>query len=76
MPQCFHLDADGRRCPEEAEDGQAFCLWHEAASGLRPPLVEAGVARRLFRLAALILLALFLVPLLVQGYRVLRALVN
>lgn len=75
MAPCLHMDAGGRRCRREAEEGVPFCSRHAPESGA-PPLVSPGTRRVVFRLAALILLALFLIPLLVQGYRVLRALLN
>lgn len=71
MAPCLHLDTAGRRCPREAEPERPFCRGHDPASepamGLGPDL------RRLFlRLAALLLLLAFLVPLVVHGYRLLQ----
>lgn len=76
MAQCQHLDANGRRCPEEADDGRAFCLWHEPGSPIPPSLMGRGLRRWVYRLAALLLLALFLIPLVVQAYRVVRAFIR
>lgn len=74
MPPCLHLDTRGRRCPREADGGGHFCdehagLYVDAPAGL--DFRQLGV-----RLAALLLLMIFLLPLAVQGYRMLRALLN
>lgn len=76
MAQCLHIDARGRRCPEAAGEDVPFCSRHRAPSEPQPLLLGGEGRRLLFRLAALLLLAIFLAPLLVQGYRLLRALVN
>jgi len=74
MPPCLHLDTRGRRCPREADEQGHFCVEHGAlGAGEREPL---DLRRRGFRLAALILLVIFLLPLAVQGYRLLRSLLN
>ena len=72
MPQCFYLDARGRRCSRDAEDGMMFCWEHD------PELVrEPFSLRKLgFRLAALLLLIAFLLPLLYGAYRLLRGALN
>jgi len=74
MPPCLHLDTRGRRCPQEADEGGNFCAAHGApgADAREPPdLRRVGL-----RLAALVLLVIFLLPLAVQGYRMLRSLLN
>ncbi|MFQ5723402.1 MAG: hypothetical protein ACE5G6_02830 [Terriglobia bacterium] len=76
MAQCQHLDANGRRCPQEADEGRAFCPWHEPGSPLPPPLMGKSLRRWAYRLAALLLLTIFLIPLLVQAYRIVRALIR
>lgn len=74
MPQCVHLDPRGRRCQREADEGLPFCRWHDPERQLWPSVLDR---RRLaFRLAALILLAIFLIPLAIQGYRLLKTLLN
>ncbi|MGH9814428.1 MAG: hypothetical protein ACRD4T_14950 [Candidatus Acidiferrales bacterium] len=74
MPQCFHLDSRGRRCGRQAEEGVYFCDEHAPGPGLGKPAVDL---RKLgFRLMALILLLVFLLPLLVRVYRFLAELLN
>ncbi|MGH9803759.1 MAG: hypothetical protein ACRD4D_01205 [Candidatus Acidiferrales bacterium] len=74
MPPCLQVDTRGRRCPREANEDGHFCDEHAAlgAAGGEP----RDLRRLGFRLAALILLVIFLLPLAVQGYRMLRALLN
>ncbi|MEE9234948.1 MAG: hypothetical protein V3U28_05895 [Candidatus Acidoferrales bacterium] len=76
MAQCEHLNANGRRCPQEADDGRAFCLRHEPGSPIHPSVRGRSLRRWAFRLAALLLLTIFLIPLLVQAYRIVRALIR
>lgn len=74
MPPCLHVDTRGRRCPREADEQGHFCVEHGALDPSRrmpPDLRRLG-----FRLAALMLLMIFLLPLAVQGYRMLRSLLN
>jgi len=72
MPQCHHLDPRGRRCPRDAEGGTMFCVEHDLQALQEPPnLRKAG-----FRLAALLLLIVFLVPVLYAAYRILREALN
>lgn len=75
MAQCLHLDTRGRRCGQPAEEELPFCPAHGELSAAR---VEQAVVlrRQVLRLAALLLLAVFLLPLAVQGYRMLRSLLN
>lgn len=74
MAQCLHLE-DGRPCRFEAEEDSSFCRWHgsEGARALWPGL---DLRRLAFRLAALLLLLVFLVSLGIQGYRLAKALLN
>jgi len=72
MPQCFYLDARGRRCPRDAENGTMFCREHDPEALREPP----DLRRLGFRLAALVLLIVFLAPLLYEAYRLLRAALN
>ncbi len=76
MAQCLHLDSQGRRCRNQAAEGNPFCVWHEDASNVEAPLVGPALRRWIFRLVALVLLAIFLIPLVLRGYRLLRALIN
>lgn len=74
MPPCLYLDTRGRRCPRDADEDGNFCAEHAApVAGARE---EAGLRRLGIRLAAFLLLVIFLLPLAVQGYRMLRALLN
>lgn len=75
MAQCLHLEDGGRPCRFEAEEGSSFCRWHssDGARALGPGL---DLRRLAFRLAALLLLLAFLVPLGIQGYRLVKALLN
>ncbi len=75
MGQCLHLDARGGRCQGEAEEGLSFCRAHgrEAAAESEQP---AALRRLVLRVAAFLLLVIFLLPLAVEGYRILRALLN
>lgn len=76
MAQCIHLDEAGRRCSLPAAEESSFCRWHDPESLVAAPRLRALVRRRVFRLAAFILLVVFLLPLLVQGYRLLKSLLN
>lgn len=76
MAQCLHMDEKGRRCRLPPEEGTSFCHWHDPESATSPPLLGVDVRRRVFRLAALILLLVFLLPLLVRGYRLVMHLLN
>lgn len=72
MPQCHYLDSRGRRCPRDAEDGAMFCGEHDPLA-LQEPL---RLRKAALRLAALLLLIVFLVPMLYAAYRVLREALN
>jgi hypothetical protein len=74
MAQCFHLDSRGRRCGRETDDGAYFCDEH--APAIAPQPLAASLRRWGLRLAALLLLAVFVLPLVVQVYRFLRAMLN
>lgn len=76
MTQCLYLDSQGRRCRNPAEEGTPFCLGHDPESAAGIPREGRGLRRWVFRLVALLLLAIFLIPLVVRGYRLLRALLN
>lgn len=76
MGQCLYLDPGGRRCRGEAEAGSWFCSGHGPESGLEPSLAGPALRRFFLRLAALFLLAVFLGPLLLQGYQYLLDLLN
>jgi hypothetical protein len=72
MSQCLHYERDGHRCHQEAVEGENFCFEHD-------PEYYSSAAhwRRLgLRVAALVLLLAFVVPLLLTGWRVLLALLN
>jgi len=69
------LEDGGRPCRFEAEEGSSFCRWHRHG-GATPFWPGLDLRRLAFHLAALLLLLAFLVPLGIQGYRLLRALLN
>lgn len=75
MAQCLYLDPRGRRCRLEAAEEQPFCAGHAevSAAGVEPTVT---LRRLVLRLAALVLLLIFLLPLAVQGYRILKSLLN
>lgn len=75
MTQCLHLNAGGRRCLSDAEEGLPFCRGHggQRRMGLHP---SPNLRRLAFRLTAFVLLVIFLIPLMVQGYRMLKSLLN
>ena len=72
MPQCFYLDAHGRRCPRDAEAGRMLCWEHDPEALHAPP----DLRKLAFRLAALLLLIVFLVPLFYEAYRMLKEALN
>ncbi|MGH9787128.1 MAG: hypothetical protein ACRD4U_00310 [Candidatus Acidiferrales bacterium] len=74
MPQCFHLDSRGRRCRRETDEGVYFCEAHVPGAGRERPALDW---RKLgLRLAALLLLMAFLLPLVMRAYRFLVELLN
>jgi len=75
MPQCLQIQPDGTRCPHPAEIDYPFCHWHlrEMQAAEEP---GSQLRRAVLRLAALLLLLAFLLPLTIQGYRLLKALFN
>jgi hypothetical protein len=74
MPQCFHLDSTGRRCCRETDEGLYFCDEH--APGAAPVSAAERLRKWGIRLAALVLLVVFMLPLAVQVYRFLRGMLN
>lgn len=74
MPQCFHLDSRGQRCRRETDEGVYFCDQH--APNAAPGSPAADLRKFGFRLVALLLLGVFLLPLLVRAYRFLVELLN
>ena len=74
MPQCFHLDSRGQRCRRETDEGVYFCDEHVLNAAPTQPAVD--LRKFGFRLVALILLAVFLLPLLVRVYRFVVGLLN
>jgi predicted nucleic acid-binding Zn ribbon protein len=75
MSQCLQIQSNGSRCPHPAEAGYSFCRWH-----IEEMLEAEDPGRRwrrfVLRMAALILLLIFLLPLALQGYRLLQAMLN
>lgn len=76
MAQCVHLDRSGRRCLQEAAEDSSFCALHAAERAAEIEERAPETQKWVVRLAALLLLALFLLPLAVEGYRMLRALLR
>jgi len=76
MARCLHLERNGRQCAREAEEGVPFCAWHAEANAAEALPVGYVLRRWIFRVAAVALLGLFLIPLLVEGWRVLRSLLR
>jgi hypothetical protein len=74
MAQCLHLDAHGRRCRREAGEDAYFCDTHFPVAAAEP--LGARLRKWGLRLAALLLLVVFLFPLAIQVYRFLRAMLN
>lgn len=75
MARCLYLDSRGRRCGRDALDAQTFCVEHLLLGAGRPP-EPVPLRKIVFRVVALTLLVIFLIPLLMQGYRILRAWLN
>lgn len=76
MAQCMYLDETGRRCWRTAEEESPFCRWHSEEVSPEPGRKGLNLPRLLFRLAALLLLAAFVIPLAIQGYRLIKALLD
>lgn len=74
MPQCFHLDTRGRRCGRQTDEGVYFCDEHTPGAEAGQPAVNLRKVG--FRLVALALLVVFLLPLLARAYRFLMELLN
>lgn len=75
MGRCLYLDSRGRRCGRQALEEQTFCAEHLLLGG-GPPAEPIALRKLVFRVVALTLLVIFLIPLLMQGYRILRAWLN
>lgn len=76
LVQCVHLGPAGDRCPHAAQDDSPFCHWHDPENRAEPISLGARLRRLGIRLAALVLLVIFLTPLVVQGYQLIKALLN
>jgi hypothetical protein len=66
MHRCSHLYESGRQCAEPAFEGSDFCTDHAevpaAWDGTFEPLGPSGFERFVMRVAALLLLLIFLIP--------------
>ena len=62
MQRCAHLYEAGQQCSEEALPGSGFCNDHEVVHDAFEPLSGHPVRKLAIRLAALILLIIFLIP--------------
>jgi len=62
MQRCSHLYESGQRCSEEALPGSGFCSDHEIIHDAFELLSDHPWRKRIIRLAALILLIIFLIP--------------
>lgn len=75
MNQCLYIERDGKRCPHPAETHYTFCRWHlQALEEAEEP--KRRLRRAVFRLVGLVVLIAFLLPLAIQGYRLLKAMLN
>ena len=61
MPRCLHIHDSGFQCVSEAVDTTELCDDHQKVVPFELP-VETGWQKIIFRLVALILLIMFLVP--------------
>jgi hypothetical protein len=62
MHRCSHLYESGRQCSEFALDGSDFCGDHEIIHDAFEPIERNGFRRLLMRVAAVLLLIVFLIP--------------
>lgn len=69
MGRCLHLDKRGRPCGLEAEPESDLCAGHRGDPPASQFLTARSVWKLIFRLAAAILLLTFLL----QGYLLLKA---
>lgn len=76
MGQCVHIEKDGSRCPHPAEESYLFCRWHIQLQLMEEEDPARRWRRFLFRVAALLILLAFLVPLAIEGYRLLKSMLN
>lgn len=61
MSRCLHIYESGFQCINEAIDSTGFCGSHQKIVDFEP-LEDAALRKLAFRLVALILLLLFLIP--------------
>jgi hypothetical protein len=62
MQRCSHLYESGQQCSEESLPGSGFCGDHELIHDAFEPLLDHPYRKLAIRLAALILLIVFLIP--------------
>ena len=62
MQRCSHLYEAGQQCSGEALSGSGFCSDHEVIHDAFEPLSDHPYRRLVIRLAAVILLIIFLIP--------------
>jgi hypothetical protein len=62
MQRCSHLYESGRQCAEDTLSGSDFCLDHGVIHDAFETLSDHPFRKLLMRLAALVLLIVFLIP--------------
>jgi hypothetical protein len=63
MPRCLHIYASGFQCSDESVEATDFCDAHQKVVDFEFERLEHSPLRRIFfRLVALVLLLLFLMP--------------
>ncbi len=72
MGRCLHLTETGKQCPRDAEPGSHLCYLHTTGEPLESQPLRISVRKMVFRLAAGLLLLIFLL----QGYQFLKALLS
>ena len=72
MGRCLHLNEKGKQCQRDAEPGTNLCYLHATGehSNSLPPRIS--IRKLAFRLAASLLLLIFVL----QGYQLLKTLLN
>lgn len=70
--RCLHLTETGTQCPRDAEPGSHLCYLHTAGEYSDSAPLGVSVRKIAFRLAAGLLLLIFLL----QGYQFLKALLS
>ena len=72
MGRCLYIDERGKHCRRNAEPGYDFCYLHDRADIPNKASLGRALRKTLFRLAAGILLLIFVL----EGYQLLKALLS